>query len=233
MFERTGTTTWRRTYVRKVSPLVVRIATWVIDFSYDPDSWSDWGVQLLRAFPAALAMMCCSWTAADNTQFNGGYYSPINYTFYGEAKVWSNRLENIPSPHNTSAIGRTNEVYRAVKPRFLCFLNNPYSPEQGGVVPMAVEEWERAHPDSVLEYVFLGYTGEQFRGNDDLNALHYIGEIAAKQNGCIAFWCAISCMRVQEDIESEVYRIADVLRGAKKMVIALSTPYAPLPQQEG
>lgn len=229
MFERTGTTTWRRTYVRKVSPLVVRIATWVIDFSYDPDSWSDWGVQLLRAFPAALAMMFCSWTAADNTRFNGGYYSPINYTFHGEAKVWSNHLENIPSQHSASAISRTNEVYRAVKPRFLCFLNNPHSHEQGGVVPMAVEEWERAHPDSVLEYVFLGYTAEQFRGNDDLNALHYIGEIAAKQNGCIAFWCAASCMRVQEDIESEVYRIADVLRGAKKMVIALSTPYAPLP----
>ena len=56
IFEGPDTTTWRRTYVRKVSPLTVRLATWVIDFSYDPQSWNDWWVMLLRAFPAALAM---------------------------------------------------------------------------------------------------------------------------------------------------------------------------------
>lgn len=34
----------------------VRIATWVIDFAYDPKSWKDWGIMVLRALPAALAM---------------------------------------------------------------------------------------------------------------------------------------------------------------------------------
>lgn len=56
IFAAPGTTTWRRTYVRKTSPLTVRVATWVIDFTYDPKSWGDWGVLLLRTFPAALAM---------------------------------------------------------------------------------------------------------------------------------------------------------------------------------
>jgi hypothetical protein len=56
IFEAPGTSTWQRTYVRQVSPLKVRIATWVIDFTYDPESWNDWGVMLLRAFPAAIAM---------------------------------------------------------------------------------------------------------------------------------------------------------------------------------
>jgi len=56
LFEGPGTTTWRRTYVRKVSPLTVRLATWVIDFAYEPESWADWSIMLLRAFPAALAM---------------------------------------------------------------------------------------------------------------------------------------------------------------------------------
>ena len=56
LFEGPDATTWRRTYVRLVSPLKVRIATWVIDFSYDPESWDDWWVMLLRALPAAFAM---------------------------------------------------------------------------------------------------------------------------------------------------------------------------------
>lgn len=56
IFEGPDTSTWRRTYVRKVSPLKVRLATWVIDFTYEPESWGDWGIMLLRAFPAALAL---------------------------------------------------------------------------------------------------------------------------------------------------------------------------------
>ena len=55
LFEGDDNTTWRRTYIRMVSPLRVRIATWVIDFSYDPKSWDDWWIMLLRAFPAAFA----------------------------------------------------------------------------------------------------------------------------------------------------------------------------------
>lgn len=56
IFEGPSTSTWRRTFVQKVGPLKVRIATWVIDFSYDPESWNDWGIMVLRALPAALTM---------------------------------------------------------------------------------------------------------------------------------------------------------------------------------
>jgi hypothetical protein len=56
IYEGPGTSTWKRTYVRKVAPMKVRIATWIIDFSYDPKSWEDWGIMVLRTFPAAIAM---------------------------------------------------------------------------------------------------------------------------------------------------------------------------------
>lgn len=59
IYEGPGTSTWKRTYVRKVAPLKVRIATWIIDFSYDPKSWEDWGIMLLRTFPAAIGMALC------------------------------------------------------------------------------------------------------------------------------------------------------------------------------
>lgn len=64
IFEGPDTVTWRRTYVRKMAPLKVRIATWVIDFSYDPDSWSDWSIMVARALPAAIAMTLCVSEAA-------------------------------------------------------------------------------------------------------------------------------------------------------------------------
>jgi hypothetical protein len=56
IFEAKSNVTWSRTYVRKQAPLKVRMATWVIDFSYDPESWNDWWVMILRAFPAAIGM---------------------------------------------------------------------------------------------------------------------------------------------------------------------------------
>lgn len=56
VYEGQGTSTWNRTYIQMVGPRKVRIATWVLDFSYDPESWHDWGIMVLRALPAALAM---------------------------------------------------------------------------------------------------------------------------------------------------------------------------------
>jgi hypothetical protein len=56
IFEAAGTSTWRRTYVRKVSSLGTRLATWVLDFSYEPDTWESFWVLLARSFPAAIAM---------------------------------------------------------------------------------------------------------------------------------------------------------------------------------
>ena len=41
LFAGPANTTWRRTYIRNAVPLKVRIATWVIDFNYDPESWED------------------------------------------------------------------------------------------------------------------------------------------------------------------------------------------------
>jgi hypothetical protein len=56
LYDGPGTTTWRRTYIRKVAPLNVRIATWVIDFSADPKNWKDWGMILLRFIPSSFAL---------------------------------------------------------------------------------------------------------------------------------------------------------------------------------
>lgn len=59
LFEDNDSTTWRRTYLRNVAPMKVRIASWVTDYCHDPESWKCWWIQRLRYLPAALAMSLC------------------------------------------------------------------------------------------------------------------------------------------------------------------------------
>lgn len=56
IYDAKGTSTWKRTYIQTVAPWKVRIATWVVDFTYDPESWGDWWMMVARALPAALFM---------------------------------------------------------------------------------------------------------------------------------------------------------------------------------
>lgn len=57
IFAGEGKSTWHRTYVRKMSPTKVRLATWIMDYNYDPDSWQDYFVLVLRTIPVGVAML--------------------------------------------------------------------------------------------------------------------------------------------------------------------------------
>ncbi|KAK3936410.1 hypothetical protein QBC46DRAFT_419300 [Diplogelasinospora grovesii] len=208
IFVNQSTSTWRRTYVRKVSPLTVRLATWVIDFTYDPASWEDWWVMLLRAFPAAMAMQCVFWHGEpERVQFQGNY-APVWYSYWGDAKVWSNHLED---GHDTSKMARNNEIYRALKPRDLCFLRNPYDDELHGIDVRPVTDWEQSDGIGAnLSYLFIAYSTAHFShdSQEDLNALHLIAETAARAANAPAYWVACSCMRDPEQLEADGMIIA-------------------------
>ncbi|KAJ4186295.1 hypothetical protein NW759_016951 [Fusarium solani] len=221
IFEGPGTSTWKRTYVRKVAPMKVRIATWVIDFAYDPQSWEDWGIMLLRALPAAIAMALVFWDGKSMVTKRNLCYAPVLYKFHGDAKVWSNLLENRQC---LSLMARNNLVYRMLRPRYLCFLRKPFNDENKGVDVRHVAEWENSDgQDANLGYLFVAYSTEHFNhgSEQDMVALHYIAETACRAAKLPAYWIACSCMRDENELESDVYRISDVLRGASSMVIAV------------
>ena len=48
-----------------------------------------------------------------------------------------------------------------------------------------------------------------------------MAEAAARRAGIPAYWVACSCMCNPEDLEADVYRIADIVRGAEALIIAL------------
>ena len=72
-----------------------------------------------------------------------------------------------------------------------------------------------------IPYIFIAYTAEQFE-QEDYEELHYISERAAREEGVLAYWIGCSCMQDEDQVEDDVYRISDVMRGAQSLVIAIS-----------
>ena len=120
--------------------------------------------------------------------------------------MWSNHLENRVG---TSLLARNNDVYRLLKPRHLCFLRNPDSEQLLGVDVRSVADWEATDgvsSDASLNYLFVAYSTEHFNheSEEDRDALHHIAETAARAAKIPAYWVAVSCMRDQQQLESDV-----------------------------
>jgi hypothetical protein len=108
---------------------------------------------------------------------------------------------------------------RALGPRVLNFLN-----ESSGFTVGKVDE------SVSISYIFIGYTTTQFdnTSREDMTALHLIAERAAREAGVSAFWVAGSCMPDPNELEQDVYRISDVVRGAHSLAIVVGpSPSAP------
>lgn len=104
----------------------------------------------------------------------------------------------------------------------MCFLR-----ETQGIDILEVSDWEKIHGHTqTLQYVFIAYTTTQFshEETEDLEALHFIAEKAARRAGVQAYWIACSCMPYEERLADDLYRISDVVRGAHSLIIALGPP---------
>ncbi|KAH8646611.1 hypothetical protein BGZ60DRAFT_535595 [Tricladium varicosporioides] len=228
LYDSHGTTTWRRTYIRNVAPWNVRIATWPIDSAIDAESWKDWAIVLLKFIPCSFLLTFFvlgkdTVVIRDHLRF-----APFPYKFHGYLKVARNQLESAYSRGSPRAIQRTSaSVNRLLRPRYLCFLERPEDDQMHGVNTMAVSTWQtQHHTDQMLNYLFIAYSTEHFNHSsaDDLEALHQIAERAARDAKLPAYWIACSCMPDVSEVENDVYRISDVMRGAEAMVIVVGNP---------
>lgn len=139
---------------------------------------------------------------------NGGNFDAFPYKNYGYSKVSRNYLEDASTQGRADGAHQINHIARRLlRPRYLCFLKSPESPEMLGVQPMLVEEWiTQYRSERNLEYLFVAYTAEQFSHNsqNDMETLHHIAEKAARDAGLPAYWIGCSCMpemaKVHEDV---------------------------------
>ena len=129
---------------------------------------------------------------------NNGCYDPVPYRYYGYPKVARNTTE-LDRPRGRNDLGPVSE--RLLRPRYLCFLQRQGEP----ALIMNVEEWITQYKsERNLSYVFIAYTAEQFRSDDDLVALHQIADAAARNAGVMAYWVGCSCMPEPDQLQEDV-----------------------------
>jgi hypothetical protein len=139
--------------------------------------------------------------------YEDGLYRPFPYKYYGYPKVARNALEEDATEQKLMHSGLEVQpvAKRLLRPRYLCFLKEPHNPELCGWTPELVDERTGGpNKDEVLSYIFVAYTAEQFRTNDDFIALHRIAERAARDAGVQAYWIGCTCMPEREKIHEDV-----------------------------
>lgn len=149
-------------------------------------------------------------------------YESFNYRYHAYPKVARNVIEEDPVVRRKLLVAGM-EVQavsnRLLGPRYLCILNNPESLEmRGWNLEQCAQRYQPGNPRS---YIFVAYTAEQFKTREDLTILLGVAEEAARNAGVAGFWIGCSCMPDANQIEEDVYRICDVIRGCTQLVIAI------------
>ena len=108
---------------------------------------------------------------------------------------------------------------RPVEPKYLCFLKKTQ-----GMEIRTVSQWKK-ETGSEATYILVSYTSEQFKTEQEQLFLHDVGEHAARAAGVQAYWVGCSCLgKTKQEQEDNVWRISDVIRGARSLIIAVSNP---------
>ena len=84
-----------------------------------------------------------------------------------------------------------------------------------------VSHWKEEYGEEA-SYILISYTSEQFKTPEEQLLLHEIGEHAARAAGVSAYWVGCTCLGKSEEVEENVWRISDIVRGARKLVIVVS-----------
>lgn len=121
---------------------------------------------------------------------------------------------------NAGALAQIQSVAeRILRPRFLCIMH-----DDGNVTLENVDEWMVKYPNEKLDYIFVAYTAKQFpdTSREHMQALHGIAQRATRDANLRMYWVGCSCMPEEAELEQDVYRISDVIRGAHSLVIAIA-----------
>ena len=127
----------------------------------------------------------------------------------------STALQSEPREASKSALNPISE--RPVEPKYLCFLKKTQ-----GMEIRTVSQW-KSETRKEATYILVSYTSEQFRTEEEQLFLHDVGEHAARAAGVQAYWVGCSCLgKTKQEQEDNVWRISDVVRGARNLIIAVS-----------
>lgn len=180
---------------------------------------------------------------------NNGFYDPVRYRDWGYPKAARNLCENKSSLESNAQVNAQiendefdeefdedfdNLPARHLRPRYLCFLKagclkKGARPEMPGYEVRKVTDWLKEHGEKAnMEYILVSYTRKQHRqGHADLLRT---AQKAARAVSVSAFWIDFECMS-ERNLKEDIWRICDVVRGARSLIIALGPPTDETPDE--
>ena len=228
---------WRRTKMRGQIPTALKLVEWALgptnvraneDGTYPQIPWYARLNQAWRTVVVAIPLqfLLATKLVADPRNEDDVEDSYIDWPGYhwDWPKYAVNPLDMQPGTEGTQALTENYFSWktRLVLPRLLVVL------EDGQWMLKNLEGHDSQ--EKPYQYVFVSYTNKHWRtggwaeGYMDRRAqLERIAEKLASEDGCNAYWMDFKC-RAQENgplLDSDVNRFCDVVRGAKKVVIAL------------
>ncbi|KAH0841810.1 hypothetical protein FOPE_06645 [Fonsecaea pedrosoi] len=217
--------------------------------AWEQEQWLHVGLRWLPTCIGLLVLMIFP-TDVHGQVRNNGNYDPVPYRYWSYPLCARNFRENKGQTPNPGPFGTANDFRlseRCLRPRLLCFLDRVTESNPRGCLDPQV--WIDEHGGCVEPtYIFISYTAEnqferrcadarkdiQSTGSSycncpqcrdaasDADALHRIAREAAKSANVAAYWTDQCCMSADKvELQEDVYRISDVVRGAAKIVIVV------------
>lgn len=100
----------------------------------------------------------------------------------------------VPKARDGSPDGLLAINERIHGPRKLFVLRNSESLELEGHDLISISDWSLYRRRNLTNYIFVGYTANQFQTESDFRQLCATAERAARKAGVQAFWIASSCL---------------------------------------
>lgn len=210
--------TWDRTIIRNVAPKSVRFALLPFrlipqDRRNHPSQYTpgDWLSVALLWIPSVLALFTAMFLASESSPKGKSIYAYLEFMHndFRYPRLARNFRENrsviVEQRHDDPSWSSPNSfTYRTLRPRRLCFLVKKTRKDRDGK-PVEVDSYEPrfVNERDNTQYVFIAYTTDHFRGDDDVHMLHamamratiqYASNMADQALRPAAFWLADSCM---------------------------------------
>ena len=219
---------WRRVKLQGKVPIVLRISEWALAPSNREvgHGRSFFGVlymclRVILVTPVVLALLSLPIEKAwDDSDFQESYTEFPNY-YWGYPKYARNGLDMQPAldTEDANAGGNQQMPSLSTKVRLL-------RPRQ--LVVLTDGRWElEPHPAKRLAYLFISYTNEHFHtdtSEDGRQSIEHIAQTKTKEAGLQAYWLDFRCRAPKSDPEllnADVYRLCDVIRGARGICVIL------------
>ena len=160
------------------------------------------------------------------TPSNKGRYDPFLYKDWRYPLDARNKTENKRKTQTVSV-----EIGRAVEPTYLCFVDK----DNGDVFRDSVSKMRERHENETpTDFVFVSFTGEHYSDSLDNEYLKNVGRHAAMAERASAYWISTSCLsdpsekdteRRQREKQETCWKIGDIVRRARTVVIAVREPF--------